>query len=159
MLKLRYYLDVVGVNQYSYWIGNLLFDMIIITFWCSVMISLVFPLKLLAFTSNIALYSGLLFSFGLAHITFSYFVSFFFTSAQSAMKFFSFIYMTGGFFFPFLIKNIMLLSLGCEAYHAAEFICQFIPLQPLYIGFKSLIYEQHRPFLDKQQQSMDQNIY
>eukprot|EP00347_Sterkiella_histriomuscorum_P015355 403357331 len=158
LLKLRYYLNVIGVNQYAYWIANLIFDLLIISFWSVIMIVLVYPLKLKAFIDNIQLFSALLFSFGFAHINFSYFVSFFFKDPQSAMKFFSFIYMTGGFFFPFIIKNILYLSAGCNVYHITELFCQFIPLQPLYIGFKSLIYESHKGFLDKQKSMMDSNI-
>lgn len=42
--KLRYYLNVIGVNQYAYWISNMIFDVLIISFWSIIMIGLVFPL-------------------------------------------------------------------------------------------------------------------
>ena len=77
------------------------------------MIALVFPLGLKAFTDKILLFSGLLAAFGLGHIGFSYFVSFFFSSPQSALKAFTFIYMFGGFMVPFFFKNSIYLIHGC----------------------------------------------
>ncbi|CDW82000.1 abc transporter family protein [Stylonychia lemnae] len=155
-LKLRYYLKVIGVNQYVYWFANLLFDMFIISFWVGIMIAVIYPLKLNAFIIEIEKTLILLISFGFAHIGLSYFVSFWFTSADSAIKVFSFIYMTGGFFFPFLIKNMIFLSFGCEAFHLAEVICAFVPLQPLYIGMKDIIWSAHKDFLDEQQSKTKQ---
>ena len=49
-LKLRYYLKVIGVNQYVYWFTNLVFDMMIMCFWMFVMIGAIYPLKLYAFS-------------------------------------------------------------------------------------------------------------
>ena len=148
-LKLRYYLKVIGVNQYVYWFSNLLFDMMIMCFWIIIMIGVIYPLKLTAFIQQIEMTLFLLFGFGFAHISLSYFVSFWFTSADSAIKVFSFIYMIGGFFFPFLIKNMIFLSFGCQAFHISEIICAFIPLQPLYIGFKDIVWVSHKDFLEE----------
>lgn len=78
--KMRYYLGVLGLNRYAYWFGNLLFDMIIYMIWMLFMVGLVVPLKLTAFQADISGYTLLLLSFGFSHMTFSYFISFFFSN-------------------------------------------------------------------------------
>lgn len=65
---------------------------------------------------------ALLACFGLAHISFSYFISFWFSSPEGALKAFSFIYLFGGLFFPMISNTILLATVGCDAYHVAELI-------------------------------------
>jgi len=48
-LNIRYYLNVLGIGQMAYWCGNLIFDMIIFSIQASLMIVMVYPLKLYAF--------------------------------------------------------------------------------------------------------------
>lgn len=106
-LKVRYYLSVLGLPQLVYWFSNILFDSLIYLMQASLMIYLVIPLKLEAYSFYFSDYVCLILAFGLAHITFSYFISFWFKNPQSALKAFSLIYLFGGFFLPFLLKNIV----------------------------------------------------
>ena len=78
--KMRYYLNVIGLNKYAYWLGNLIFDMLIYLFWMVFMVGLVIPLKLAAFKDNLYEFSLLLLAFGFSHMAFSYFMSFCFSN-------------------------------------------------------------------------------
>ena len=43
---MRYYLNVLGVGQGAYWLGNFLFDILLFAFQAAVMVALVYPLNL-----------------------------------------------------------------------------------------------------------------
>lgn len=146
--RIRYYLNVLGLKQSIYWSSNLAFDLLIFLIQAFFMIALIYPLNLEAYLSQYSTYITLILTFGLAHISFSYFVSFWFSNPQSALKAFSMIYLLGGFFFPFLIKNMIFAFFGCQAYQYSEIAFQLIPLQPLYVGFMSLIKKKHAKFFD-----------
>lgn len=111
------------------------------------MILLVFPLNLEAYSTEPTKYFSLILAFGFAHITFSYFVSFWFSTSQSALKAFSMIYLLGGFFLPLFLKtSLFYLIPSCDVYQLVELLNQLIPLQPLYIGFDSLMKTKHPKF-------------
>lgn len=78
--KNRYYLSVLGLSQSAYWLGNILFDLSVYILQASFMLILVLPLELEAYSLHYSEYAALLLSFGLAHVTFSYFVSFWFST-------------------------------------------------------------------------------
>lgn len=42
---MRYYLNVLGVGQSAYWVGNFTFDILLFAFQASVMVALVYPLN------------------------------------------------------------------------------------------------------------------
>ena len=126
--KIRYYLQVLGLNGYIYWLGNLIFDFCVFLIQAFLIIIMVFPLRLEAFSY---FYTMLILSFGLSHVTFSYFLSFFFSSPDSAIKAFSLLYLLGGLFVPLLLKTILFGSGGCSAYHLGDTLAQIIPLTPL----------------------------
>ncbi len=93
------------------------------------MIMMVFPLNLEAYSTEPEKYFSLILTFGFAHIAFSYFVSFWFSTSQSALKAFSMIYLLGGFFLPFFLKTILFYFIpSCDLYHFIEFLIQLIPL-------------------------------
>jgi hypothetical protein len=92
---------------------------------------MVYPLRLEAFSYYFTQYTLLILSFGLSHVTFSYFLSFFFSSPDSAIKAFSLLYLLGGLFVPLLLKTILFASGGCSAYHLGDTLAQIIPLTPL----------------------------
>jgi hypothetical protein len=115
------------------------------------MIMMVFPFNLEAYSSEPLLYFSLIFAFGFAHVTFSYFISFWFSTSQSALKAFSMIYLLGGFFLPLFLKtSLFFIYPSCDFYHVIEFLIQFIPLQPLYVGFDSLMKTKHANFFKVQ---------
>lgn len=126
--RIRYYLNVLGLPQLTYWLGNIAFDYFIFLIQAAMMLILVQPLNLEAYSTQYTDYTMLLLAFGFAHCSFSYMVSFWFSTPQSALKAFSFIYLIAGFFLPFLFKNVVLFMYGCDAYHYFEIIIQFIPL-------------------------------
>ena len=80
-LKIRYMLNVVGLKQQVYWVGNLIFDLLVFLIQGILMILMVFPFNLEAYCSEPILYFSLVFSFGFAHVTFSYFISFWFSTS------------------------------------------------------------------------------
>lgn len=77
-------------------------------------------MELKAFEDEFFSFIVLMLAFGVAHLNFSYFMSFFFTDSQSALKVFSFVYVFGGFFFPFFFKQVVFIKQGCSAYHFVE---------------------------------------
>jgi hypothetical protein len=148
--KMRYYLHVLGLNGYIYWLGNLIFDFGIFLIQAFLLIVLVFPLRLEAYSYYFTLYTLLILSFGLSHVTFSYLLSFFFASPDSAIKAFSLLYLLGGLFVPLLLKTLLFASGGCPAYHLGDTLAQLIPLTPLCSGFLSLISRKHDKFFQFQ---------
>jgi hypothetical protein len=75
-IKIRYYLNVLGLGQAAYWCGNFVFDMICFAIQATIMIWLVYPLKLYGFQSQIWSMIKLMSLFGPAHTLFSYLISF-----------------------------------------------------------------------------------
>ena len=113
---MRYYLNVIGIGQAAYWIGNFTFDIICYYFQASIMVGLVYPLKLPAYQKEIKSMIALMALFGPAHTLFSYFISFAFSKPQSALKFISIAYMLSGFVIPFVFKMISLGVDRCEGW-------------------------------------------
>lgn len=120
--QIRYYINVLGQLQIIYWFGNLLFDLGVFLIQAFLMIILVLPLKLEAYSEHFWIYCTLILAFGLAHLSFSYFISFWFSSPQSALKAYSLIYLIAGFFFPMILKLSIFNMFGCFWYHVAESI-------------------------------------
>lgn len=141
-------MSVLAHSQFIYWLGTLLFDYTLYLLQASLMLILVHPLNLDAFTFYYSDYVTLLLSFGLAHLAFSYLLSFLFTAPQSALKAYSMLYLIAGFLVPLLLKSLTLMTLGCRMYHIAEVLVQFIPLNPLYVGFDSIVRKKHRRFFE-----------
>lgn len=115
-IQMRYYLNVIGIGQAAYWIGNFTFDIICYYFQASIMVGLVYPLKLPAYQKEIKSMIALMALFGPAHTLFSYFISFAFSKPQSALKFISIAYMLSGFVIPFVFKMISLGVDRCEGW-------------------------------------------
>lgn len=101
-----------------------------------------------AYQDNLERFIGLLLSFGLAHLNFSYFMSFFFRNPQTALKAFAFIYLVGGFFSPFLFTIYIYSNYGCTSYHVCEIIFQLIPIQTLFSGIHNFIKTNHSSYLE-----------
>jgi len=112
----------------------------------SLIIFVVFPLRLEAYSFYFGLYLSLLLSFGLCHIAFSYLLSFFFSSPDSALKAFTLLYLFGGLFVPLLLKSSLFALGGCPLYHLGDTLSRLIPLTPLCSGLLSLIWRKHDTF-------------
>lgn len=147
-LKIRYLLNVTGLNQTIYWIGTFLFDYILFTLQSLLLVYLVIKGELKAYTDNMGLFVTLLALFGVAHINFSYFMSFFFSNSSAALKAFAFIYIAGGFFSPFLLKTYIFSTYGCTTYHITEIATQLIPIQTLFEGVQNFIINSHIGYLE-----------
>jgi len=78
-INIRYYLNVLGVGQAAYWVGNFLFDFFCFAIQATIMVALVFPLKLTAYSNEVYQFTLIMAVFGPAHIMFSYLLSFAFT--------------------------------------------------------------------------------
>lgn len=154
-LKIRYLLNVSGLSQTIYWIGTFLFDYILFTLQSILLVYLVIKGELKAYTDNMGLFLTLLALFGVSHINFSYFMSFFFQNSSSALKAFAFIYLVGGFFFPFLLKSYIFASYGCTPYHIAEVATQLIPIQTFFEGVQNFIINSHLGYLEIDKQIKD----
>jgi len=63
-----------------------------------------FFIPMRAFENNLLEYISLLAIFGVAHLFFSYLMSFFFNNKQNALKAFSFMYLIVGYALPYLCK-------------------------------------------------------
>jgi len=46
---LRQYLNIIGLNQKAYWLGNFLFDLILFAIQAVIMVYLIYPLKLVGY--------------------------------------------------------------------------------------------------------------
>ena len=155
--KIRYYLNVLGLGQVAYWSGNFLFDMICYSIQASIMISLVYPLKLTAYQKDIFSFIKLFLAFGPAHTLFSYLISFSFTEPQNALKFISIAYMIAGFVVPFLLKVISIGVDRCQGYFytTTQLLSSVIPLQPLSQGLINLVNDGHQGYFSEQNDVID----
>ena len=127
---MRYYLNVLGVGQGAYWLGNFLFDIALFAFQAAIMVVLVYPLNLSSYQESIYDFAALMALFGPAHTLFSYMISFAFTNPQTALKFISLVYMIAGFILPFVLKLISFGIDRCEGpvYVTTQMFAQAIPL-------------------------------
>ena len=153
--KIRFQLNVMGLSQAAYWCANFLFDIACFAIQASLMVVLVYPLNLRAFQNQFDQFVKLMAFFGPAHISFSYLLSFIFTSPQAALKFISLIYMVSGFVVPLLLKMISVGLDRCKGdiYPTMQLITHMVPLHPMSTALLELIQSEHKAYFDFQDES------
>ncbi len=133
--RLRHVLKVVGVKPVSYFIGNLLADILLFMISTAIFVALLYPLGLAYLYLDWGRVLGIIASFGFALINLTYLASFVFKSATYAFNKIGMWYMIFGLALPLvmtlLLALVMLFSRSIDWIFTWMYILLVDPFWPL----------------------------